>query len=93
LSSCVGQAMRPLAPCIDVMQLATSGRVTGLVYKELSFRSVSKPGRITAPGFVLVRSEDGGLQQLRQQRRFGPNQELRNSVVLAPVIFAGSTCG
>jgi hypothetical protein len=23
------------------------------MYKELSFRSVSKPGRITAPGFVF----------------------------------------
>jgi hypothetical protein len=41
------------------------------MYKEISFRSVSKPGRITAPGFVLVRSEDGLVQQLRQQWRFG----------------------
>jgi hypothetical protein len=35
------------------MQLATSGPVTGLMYKELSLRSVSEPGRITAPGFLL----------------------------------------
>jgi hypothetical protein len=39
------------------MQLATSGHVTGLMYKQLSFRSVSKPGRITAPGFVLCTEE------------------------------------
>jgi hypothetical protein len=35
------------------MQLATSGPETGFMYKELTFRSVSKPDRITVPGFVL----------------------------------------
>ena len=35
------------------MQLAASGHETELMYKEISFRSVPKPGRISAPGFVI----------------------------------------
>jgi hypothetical protein len=55
------------------MQLATSGPVTGLMYKELSFRSVPKPGRIPAPGFVLSAQKlcdsgaEGGLTALHKQ--------------------------
>ena len=54
------------------MQLATSGPVTGLMYKELSLRSVSEPGRITAPGFVLSAQKlcapgaEGGLTALHK---------------------------
>ena len=33
--------------------------------KELSFGSVSKPGRITAPGFVLVRRGEAATAALR----------------------------
>jgi hypothetical protein len=55
------------------MQLATSGPVTGLMYKELSLRSVSEPGRITAPGFLLSAQKacasgtEGGLTALHKQ--------------------------
>lgn len=35
------------------MQLATSGPATGFMYKEVSFRGVSKPGRITVLGFAF----------------------------------------
>ena len=48
------------------MQLATCRHVTGLMYKGISFRSMSKLGRVIAPGFVLgaigspgVRSDSG----------------------------------
>jgi hypothetical protein len=59
------------------MQPATSGRVTGLMYKELSFRSVSKPGRVTAPGFIFGAETErvmaAALAQLEQNRH--PNIE------------------
>jgi hypothetical protein len=35
------------------MQPVASGHETELMYKEIFFRSVSKPGRVTAPGFVV----------------------------------------
>jgi hypothetical protein len=49
---------------VDEIQLATSATCdfcnlrlldgeTGLVYKEVSFRDASQPGRITGPGFIL----------------------------------------
>ena len=55
------------------MQLATSGPETGFMYKELSFRSVSKPGRITVPGFLLPAQKalsfgaEGGVTALHKQ--------------------------
>jgi hypothetical protein len=51
------------------MQLATTGPETGFMYKELTFRSVSKPGRITVPGFVLPAPK--ALCFRRRRRRYG----------------------
>jgi hypothetical protein len=48
----------------------TCGHVTGLMHKQLSFKNVSKPGRIAAPGFVLVRRGEA-LRQPCEQRSFG----------------------
>jgi hypothetical protein len=58
------------------------------MYKEISFRSVSKPGRITAPGFVLgaIRRRCGTAAAPTTALR--ATQELRNSIVLAPVFKA-----
>jgi hypothetical protein len=63
------------------------------MYKEISFRSVPKPGRITAPGFVLgaIRKRCGTAAAPATALR--ARQALTNTVVLAPVLFAGSTCG
>jgi hypothetical protein len=47
------------------MQPATCRHVTGFTYKEISFRSMSKPGRITAPGFVLGAVGRQGCAQIR----------------------------
>jgi hypothetical protein len=87
-------SLEPADPLIDSLWvLRLLDRETGPMYKEISFRSVFKPGRITAPGLVLgaIRRRCGTAAApataLRADRR------LRNSIGLAPVLFAASTCG
>jgi hypothetical protein len=59
------------------MQLAACRHATGFIYKGMSFGSTSKPGRITAPGFVLGAVGRQGCAQIRmcmeaiQQGRHG----------------------
>ena len=72
------------------MQLATSGPVTGLMYKEVSFRSVSKPGRITVPGFLLSAQKEA--------LRHCTNNDVSGQMPLGNAwpalgILGGSTCG
>jgi hypothetical protein len=44
------------------MQLTTCRHETGFMYKEISFRSMSEPGRISAPGFALGAVRSPGVR-------------------------------
>ena len=72
------------------MQLATCRHATGFMYKGISFRSMSKLGRITAPGFVLgavgrqgcarIRMCMEAIRQGRHGRMKGGNHKFRTGM-------------
>ena len=84
---------RGLPPWSRRMQLATSGPVTGLMYKGLSLRSVSRPGRISAPGFVLPAQKlcasgaEGGVTALHKSNNDVSGQMIPGERMVARRVF------
>jgi hypothetical protein len=66
---------------------------TGLMYKQISSRTASKPGTDHRAGFCFDASEAVGVMAVATQRDFWRDWQLGAHAMATCLIFSCSTCG